>query len=464
MSGKKATKAIVAAESKEQVQQRLKKEVELVAEETKVKIFGWYGILIENLRAVSRMEGVDIDVESRIMIEKALEDLEIIMVESKRKLVTVGSLDLFSGIEEKVVLTAVVAQTQALNSFDQIKAAVRAQTLSLEQIFTYTKVCEIEESLDYKLTLFKQRIGHSFEYAAGATIAAAFEGKTITWIESTEMPESFGSVRAFAFDLVGTVTDHVTTIAQVWSTLIQSKGTNTALNKIDITAFALKWHKLFIERRAAGLHQSLTDSALLRLILVELLKEHHVCEELLTDAERDQLTSVWSKLDLFHDALAGIGRIKKQSIQDTIAVAFSSSFSTRTMINLARHGCLCWNAQFGADMFGSKTAESVVGGMSNLLALNGPEEIAVVSANTDVLEAAKARGNRTVHIHRVSHDITGSQQFDLEIDGIDMLAESYETMLEKQSKKTIAPVQRSWFQRIVGTASDAATAVQKTFI
>lgn len=454
---KKKSKAHVIVESKEQMQERLQKEVALVAEDCNIKIFGWYETLVDQIRIASRKEGCDIKVEIKVLVEKAMEDLNVIVLESKRKLVSTGNYDIVLGVDMDVASTAAIAQTHALHCFDQIQHTVQNQAFALEHLDV--DGVDIEEALKYKVILFKQRIGHSFEYAAGASIAAVFEGKTITWVETTTMPESFAGVRAFAFDLVGTVTDYSTTIRKIWITIIDNHC-NKALEKIDIVEFVAKWHAVFLERRsAAGDEKRISDVALFRIILIELLKEHGVAENALTTEELDRLCAAWVKLDLYQDAKSGISRIKKQSLQDTMTVAFSSAFSTRSMVDLARHGCLCWNAQFGADMFADgKNAESAVQGVADLLALNGPEELAIVSANANVLAAAKAMGTRTVHIHRLTHD-TASEQFDLEIDGIDMLAESFETMLETQNAKNATS--RGWFQRVVDTATDAASAVTR---
>lgn len=455
---KKKSKAHVIVENKEQMQERLQKEVALVAEDCNIKIIGWYETLIDQIRVASQKEGCDIKVEIKTLVEKAMEDLNVIVLESKRKLVSTGNYNIVLGVDMDVASTAAIAQTHALHCFDQIQHTVKNQAFALEHLDV--EGVDIEEALKYKVILFKQRIGHSFEYAAGASIAAVFEGKTITWVETTTMPESFAGVRAFAFDLVGTVTDYSTTIRKIWISIIDNHCSK-ALEKIDIVEFVAKWHATFLERRSATSDKKqLSDVALFRIILIELLKDHGVAENVLTTEELDRLCAAWMKLDLYQDAKSGISRIKKQSLQDTMTVAFSSGLSTRTMVDLARHGCLCWNAQFGADMFaGGRNAESAVQGVADLLALDGPEQLAIVSANPNVLAAAKSLGTRTVHIHRLTHETT-TEQFDLEIDGIDMLAESFEAMLETQNAKNQS-TSRGWFQRVVDTATDAASAVTR---
>lgn len=458
----------VVHETAEEARERTQKEMALIVQETQVKLSGWLEILIKNIKSLLRRENCDVEKELAILISAADKDSKLIFENAKTRLVSVGDSLAASHVDVEVATILAKTQTQTLNSLDTIKGAVWSKVTTLQHIVSTSRdedIAVIEERINNRATLIKQSVDHSLEYISGAVITAAYEGKTVTLVESTEIPESFKTVRAFAFDLVGAVADYRASVARVWQEIIKTK-TNTHRYEIDLVAFVDQWYLKFLERKK---NWTETDQTLLRVILLELLKERSL-ECGFKDSEIDLLCGVWRRLSLFHDASAGIRRIKSQQHGGMIAVSFSPFFSTSTLVDLARTGCLCLHAQFGADIItsiGNNSADSI----SRLLGLQQAENLAVVSSNALVLQLAKAHGARTVHIHRSEEAHVGSgetTQFDVEMDGLDMLAESFEVMLEQEEIKKVsssaAAPSRSWFQRIVDTASGATETVQKAVI
>jgi hypothetical protein len=109
---------------------------------------------------------------------------------------------------------------------------------------------------------------------------------------------------------------------------------------------------------------------------------------------------------------------------------------------------------------GTSTEVTVVSNTAMLLGLNKASELAVVSSNPLILEAAKAYGSKTVSLKRfASASAEVNHSFDIEFDGLDIFAESFETFFEAKvlTTKVEVPVSRSWFQRVVSTVTETVT-------
>ncbi|KAG2220499.1 hypothetical protein INT45_000910, partial [Circinella minor] len=443
-------------ETKGEIQARVQKEVTLAIQDTKTKLSGWLDLLIKNIHTSIQREGCDVPTEIQHLLEEANQQVDDIIKTVKAQIVSSGDEQILLRTDATAAGHVAYARNQALYIIDQIKITLYSQTASLKQVVARidsNDIATVDERVFNRIALIKDRLNHSLDQAASVTIAAAFEGKTVSWVETTEMPVSFAGVRAIAFDLVGTITDFHSSFATAWSAVIKNKKAE-ALHKINGLEFSNKWYALFLERKGTNGKQQ--DQVLLRIILIELLASYQIKEDAFTAAQLDKLVLVWRRSSLFKEVTAGIKRVKHLN-HGTVTVSFSQAFQTRTMIDLARHGCLCWHAQFGADMVSAESPEAFVNNVSDLLALENTKELAIVSADPNVLRAAKSSGAHTVLIHRSEH--TSTEEFDFEVDGIDMLAESFEAMIDQkeaqkqESSTTVGG--RTWFQRVVDTASSA---------
>ncbi|KAF7731217.1 hypothetical protein EC973_000632 [Apophysomyces ossiformis] len=449
---------VAADESKEQVQERTRKEMTVAARETKEKFSGWLESLDEELKVTIRRGDVNVREQVQKLIESAKEQVEILVQESKSRFIEIDQTSTVVHTSSETAYLVSNAHKQALDCLDSMKTVMNFQISVLSEVVMHIDIEEseqVEERLTAVIARTKERVSHTMDQSTEIAIASAFEGKTLTWIETTELPKSFGEVRAFAFDLVGTVVDYRQTLGSVWKEIIKTK--DSKLSKVNFSAFAARWYADYLEQKAK-ISVKQTDDELLRLTLVRRLKSLSL-DNALSQSEIDQLVIVWHRLNLFDEAPIGIQRLKKQSIGYSM-VSFSHGLSTSTMVDLARHGCLCWHSQFTAEMFaGSKSktsAEAVVGGVIQLLSLN-PSEVAIVSVNPAVLEIAKKLGARTVLVNR--ENVALKQQYDVHVDGLDLLAESVETLLEhekvvKSSAQKEASSGRTWFQRVVSTAAE----------
>ncbi|OAD73706.1 carbohydrate-binding module family 13 protein [Phycomyces blakesleeanus NRRL 1555(-)] len=422
---------VIVDETKEEVEERTRTEMVHVVDETKTNLAGWLDGLLVSTREIIRRGGNNCREEVTLLVKNAEEEATQLVQDAKIKFITINK----SAPSQSEEIRTLVSKTQkeALDCLDNIKDTIHSRVVVIEDVVSSSDDLSnfdvIDEKLTSTVTRTKNQIKTMLDRTTESSIGASFQGKTITWTKTLEVPRSFGEVRAFAFDVAGTAVDYLTTLLKVWRTVTLTKRTH--LYGFDSQAFIIRWYKLYlIERTIYG--RSTSDYEVFRIVLIRLLKERSI-EHLFTDYDVKTLCSAWSRLDLFSDTVTSVRSIKKQSKMD--AVAISPTFSTRTMVDLARHGCLCWHAQFTSEMFAAtsdgSTAEVVVSGTTEFLALEHPGQLAVVSSNPLVLEAARKQGSRTVLLNR--YDETYNTTYDLKVERLDVLAESFHSFLNEEA-------------------------------
>ncbi|KAI8059432.1 uncharacterized protein B0P05DRAFT_574918 [Gilbertella persicaria] len=362
------------------------------------------------------------------------------------------------------------SQKYTVESLDSIYTIVSEQALAIEKLVTTTTDLELVKE---KITVIEEnsrrKVQIALETTAETAISAGFEGKSVTWVETAQIPASFKNVKVFAFDLADTVVNYRETITKAWSKLISKKQDSYAFIHINIEAFITRWYYLYLEERLKAKY-SVSDADVLLIALKLVFIEFKLELSAFTEEELINLCSAWFSLELFEDASASIRKIKQ--LDGVYAVAISHAFTIRTMMDLARTGCLCWHAQFTADMFaactinnGTSTEVTVVSNTAMLLGLNNASELAVVSSNPKILEAAQANGSKAVALDRFGTLKQQGYSFDVEFDALDIFAESFHMFYETQVYKTVeVPVTRSWFQRVVSTVTEVAESVGHTIL
>ncbi len=137
----------------------------------------------------------------------------------------------------------------------------------------------------------------------------------------------------------------------------------------------------------------------------------------LSKADRDRLTHGWHELKPWPEVPAALHRLAKHFIVGPL-----SNGTTRQMIDLARYGNLPWTVVLGADMFRTyKPAPELYKGAVGLLGLQ-PEEVLMVAAHNQDLEAAGKQGLRTCFVHRPTEDQKVEGSFDYLVDNFEHLA------------------------------------------
>ena len=201
----------------------------------------------------------------------------------------------------------------------------------------------------------------------------------------------FSEVKALTFDIFGTVVD--------WRGSIISEGENVWTDKgvdVDWPEFADRWRGGYgpsMQRVRTGELPWMNIDALHRLILDDLLEQYQVAG--LSEADKVQLNKVWHRLNPWPDVASGLARLRKRFV-----VASLSNGNVALLVNMARHGGLCWDCVLSAELAGHyKPDPEVYQTAAALLGLE-PREVMMVAAHNGDLEGSKAVGFRTAFVHR----------------------------------------------------------------
>jgi 2-haloacid dehalogenase len=202
---------------------------------------------------------------------------------------------------------------------------------------------------------------------------------------------SASSVKALFFDVFGTLVDWRTGVAREAQSILKPRG-----HALDWTAFADAWRDQYqpaMEEVRSGripyakldvLHRRTLQTVLARFGLEEV-----------GDAELDELTLAWHRLDAWQDVSAGLARLRQRYL-----IAPVSNGNTALMSDLARRNDLRWDAILGADLARDfKPAPAVY--LAAVEAFNlKPGECLMCAAHSGDLEAAAGHGLRTAFIAR----------------------------------------------------------------
>jgi 2-haloacid dehalogenase len=193
-------------------------------------------------------------------------------------------------------------------------------------------------------------------------------------------------LKALAFDIYGTVVD--------WRGAIVRQGT-TLNASADWPAIADAWRNRYrptIDRVTRGEIAWAPFDALQRMMLDDVLQAYNVP---LSEQERAQLTGVWTRMDAWPDAAAGLERIKRQLI-----VCALSNGSVWQLVNIAKHAGLPWDLILSVEMFRAyKPDPRVYQGAIELLQCQ-PEEVMMVATHRYDLDAARGVGMQTAFVAR----------------------------------------------------------------
>lgn len=201
----------------------------------------------------------------------------------------------------------------------------------------------------------------------------------------------FPEVKAFTFDIFGTVVDWRGSIIREGRDVWAAKGVD-----VDWEAFADSWrggYEPAMQRVRAGELPWMNIDALHRLILEGLLEQYQISS--LSEGAKDQLNRVWHRLDPWPDVAAGLERIRRDAV-----VAALSNGNVALLVNMARHGGFCWDCVLSAELAEHyKPDPEVYQTAAALLGLE-PHQVMMVAAHNGDLKGARAVGFRTAFVHR----------------------------------------------------------------
>lgn len=226
----------------------------------------------------------------------------------------------------------------------------------------------------------------------------------------------FSEVKAFTFDIFGTVVDWRGSIIREGRDVWAARGVD-----VDWEAFADSWrggYEPAMQRVRAGELPWMNIDALHRLILEGLLEQYQISS--LSEGAKDQLNRVWHRLDPWPDVAAGLERIRRDAV-----VAALSNGNVALLVNMARHGGLCWDCVLSAELAEHyKPDPEVYQTAAALLGLE-PHQVMMVAAHNGDLKGARAVGFRTAFVRR-PREYGPSQTTDLVPDpSVDVVAKDF---------------------------------------
>jgi 2-haloacid dehalogenase len=200
-----------------------------------------------------------------------------------------------------------------------------------------------------------------------------------------------GGVRALFFDVFGTLVDWRKCVAREAEAVLKPLG-----YALDWIAFADAWrdqHQPSLDDvRSSRIPYAKLD-VLHRRTLQKVLPGFGVDKA--GEAELDELTLAWHRLDAWPDVAAGLARLRARFL-----IAPCSNGNIALMCDLARRNDLRWDAILGADVARDFKRRAVVY-LSAADAFNlKPAECMMCAAHSDDLRAAAENGLKTAFIAR----------------------------------------------------------------
>ncbi len=193
--------------------------------------------------------------------------------------------------------------------------------------------------------------------------------------------------RILAFDIFGTVVDWHGSIVRELATLYPA---------VDGNAFALAWRAGYepaMQRVRSGELGWTRIDELHRLILDDLLPGFGLAH--LGEAERQHLNRVWHRLEPWPDSVAGLTRLKSRFTLCTL-----SNGNMGLLTNMAKRAGLPWDCILSAEVFRAyKPDPATYLGVAHTFDV-APQEVMLVAAHQDDLDAARACGLATAYIER----------------------------------------------------------------
>ena len=228
-------------------------------------------------------------------------------------------------------------------------------------------------------------------------------------------------IKVILFDTFGTIVDWRSSISRDSQELALSKG----LKAFDGDAFARAWRAGYapsMARVTSGKEPFASIDFIHRKRLDEILPEFGLA--VLDENERNHLNKGWHRLDPWPDSLPGLIRIRFKFMISPL-----SNGSLMLLATMAKRAGLPWDFILSSDMHRAyKRDPAVYKSAIRLLNLE-PEQVMMVAAHNDDLEAARREGMRTAYINRPteygidqSDDIAATSNWTFVADSVEDLA------------------------------------------
>ncbi len=230
-------------------------------------------------------------------------------------------------------------------------------------------------------------------------------------------------MKAFCFDVFGTVVDWRTGVAREAESFFTSHGISTC----DAYEFADAWRRLYqpsMEDCRAGRRPFTKLDILHRENLEAALTACGIDPNGFDATELNRLNHAWHRLDPWPDVIDGLTRLKARYI-----IAPASNGNISLLLDMAKRAGLPWDLILGAEVTQAyKPSTPAYTKMADLLDIP-VNDICMVAAHNNDLEAARLCGLATAFVPRItehgaeqSKDLYPSQEWDIIATDFDDLA------------------------------------------
>jgi 2-haloacid dehalogenase len=199
------------------------------------------------------------------------------------------------------------------------------------------------------------------------------------------------SIRILAFDVFGTVVDWRSSVIAEGEQLGKAKGL-----VVDWAAFADAWRAVYrpsLDRVQKGELPWTKLDDLHRTSLEKILTQFKI--EGLGSEEIDPFNRVWHRLKPWPDSVMGLQRLKTRFVITTL-----SNGNTSLLTNMAKHAGLPWDCILCAETVHHYKPDAEIYRLVPDLFDLRPEQVMLVAAHENDLQAAKTHGLRTAFVHR----------------------------------------------------------------
>ncbi|AUH73502.1 haloacid dehalogenase type II [Legionella sainthelensi] len=230
------------------------------------------------------------------------------------------------------------------------------------------------------------------------------------------------SIRAIVFDVQGTCADFYQPLSRMGELFNRMKQLS-----IDWSLVSREWRMLYRDILNAiiqGKRPWKRVDRIYREALDILLNEQEL-SSYFTVQERDELNTIWVKLDPWPDSIEGLERLRQKFVTSTL-----SNAGMAALVSITKNAKLPFDAILSAELIQNyKPAPAVYQLAVDYLGFNA-NEILMVACHKYDLYAAKAFGMRTAFISRPwelgpnsKPDTAPESLFDLNVDSFTALAD-----------------------------------------
>lgn len=234
---------------------------------------------------------------------------------------------------------------------------------------------------------------------------------------------SLQTIKAITFDVQGTCVDFVQPLLRAGERINHAKGL-----KIDWTTWSFEWRELYrnmLDEVISGQRPWIRVERIYRQTLDTLL-ENKKLSLYFSIAERDELNTIWKRLEPWPDSIEGLSRLRQKFVTSTL-----SNAGMAAMVSVVKHARLPFDALLTAELAHNYKPSPTVYQLAVDYLGYRPDEILMVACHKYDLKAAQAFGMHTAFVARplefglnFKPDLAPEPWFDLYVDSLVTLAEA----------------------------------------